>query len=135
MQVDGRMSNVELGRSVGLSPNAAGVRVQRLTERGVIQGFHASISHEALGRPMEASIDVWLDDDADREQFINVVQNDDRIIECFYLTGALDFRVRARLASTEDLNDLLTRLRTNGGVRQTDSRLVLEQLPTVHAAG
>lgn len=126
--MDARLSNVELGRGVGLSPNAAGVRVQRLQEQGVIAGFHARIDHEALGRPIEASIDVWLKDDADRDEFTNAMRADERIVECFYLTGPLDFRVRARVASADDLNDLLYGLRS-AGVRQTDSRLVLEQVP------
>lgn len=128
LQADARLSNVELGRAVGLSPNAAGVRVQRLQEQGVIAGFHARIDHEALGRPIEASIDVWLKDDADRDEFTNAMRADERIVECFYLTGPLDFRVRARVASADDLNDLLYGLRS-AGVRQTDSRLVLEQVP------
>lgn len=128
LQANARLSNVELGRAVGLSPNAAGVRVQRLQTQGVIAGFHAQIDHGALGRPLEASIDIWLKDDADREGFADAARADDRIVECFYLTGPLDFRVRARVESADDLNDLLYGLRS-AGVRQTDSRLVLEQVP------
>lgn len=129
LQNDARLTHREVGRRVGLSPNAAGARIQRLVRAGVISGFHAHVDHAALGRPMEASIDVWQDDDRDREAFIALAQEDDRIVECFYLTGPLDFRVRARVASAEDLNSLLSRMQSVGGVRQTDSRLVLEQLP------
>ncbi|MEM7095328.1 MAG: Lrp/AsnC family transcriptional regulator [Actinomycetota bacterium] len=124
-----RLSNVELGRKVGLSPNAAGVRVQRLVDRGVIAGFRAVIDHAELGRPMEVDIDVWLDDDRDSSRFAATVTREERIIECFHLTGPLDFRVRARVASADDLNDLLKRLKEEGGTRQTDSRFILEQLP------
>ena len=128
LQRNARLSNVELGRAVGLSPNAAGVRVQRLVQRGVISGFHAAIDHAALGRPIEASIDIWLGEDRNRDAMMHVVADDDRITECFHLTGPVDFRLRARVASTDDLNDLLVRLRTEGGTRQTDSRLLLERL-------
>lgn len=133
LQRDARLSNVELGRSVSLSANAAGVRVQRLIERGVIAGFHAHIDHSALGRPIEASIDIWLSTDRkradDRMSFEEFVIADDRVIECFHLTGPLDFRLRARVASTDDLNSLLQALRTQGGAAQTDSRLLLERIP------
>ena len=57
------------------------------------------------------------------------VLDDDRVIECIHLTGPLDFRVRAMVASPEDLNDLLVRMKNEGGVRSTDSRLVLSRLP------
>lgn len=124
------MTHRELGRAVGLSPNAAGARVQRLIDRGVITRFVAVIDHAKLGRSMEATVDVWLNDDRERSPLMTVVADDDRIVECFHLTGPLDFRLRARVASADDLNSLLNRLRNEGGVRQTDSRLVLEHIPT-----
>ncbi len=125
-----RLTQRELGRSVGLSPNAAGARVQRLLASGVITGFGARLNHAALGRPLEASIDAWQSGRTDRAAFEDLVRNDDRIVECFFLTGPLDFRLRARLASAEDLNDLLITMKNEGGVRQTDSRLILQHLST-----
>lgn len=129
LQNDARMTQRQLGRAVGLSPNAAGARVQRLVRDGVITGFHASIDHAALDRPLESSIDVWQNDALDRPAFEQLVRDDDRIVECFHLTGPLDFRLRARVASPQDLNDLLSRMKNEGRVRQTDSRLILEYLP------
>ena len=126
----GRITQRELGKAVGLSPNAAGARLQRLIDQNVITGFTTIVDHTLLGRPIEASIDVWLTDDRDRQPLLDLVADDDRVIECFHLTGPLDFRIRARVASTDDLNELLNRMSAEGGVRQTDSRLVLEQLPT-----
>lgn len=131
LRVDARRTQRELGRLVGLSPNAAGVRVQRLVERGIIRSFTIDLDHAALGRPIEALIDIWQDDDRDRDSFHRLAMEDDRIVECVYLTGPLDFRVRARVASPEDLNDLLVRMQREGGVRQTDSRLVLDRVPTI----
>ena len=130
LQTDGRMTHRELGNVVGLSPNATGARVQRLIDRGVITGFRVVIDHVQLGRSMEATIDVWLNDDRQRAPLMVLVAADDRVVECFHLTGPLDFRLRARVASADDLNALLNRLRDEGGVRQTDSRLVLEHIPT-----
>lgn len=125
-----RLTQRELGRAVGLSPNAAGARVQRLVSSGVITGFGARLNHAALGRPLEASIDVWQTGRSERAAFEDLVRHDDRIVECFFLTGPLDFRLRARLASAEDLNDLLITMKNEGGVRQTDSRLILQHLST-----
>ena len=129
----GRLTQRELGRAVGLSPNAAGARMQRLIDRKIITGFGARIDHAALGKPIEATIDVWLDDMSDRERFAEFVKNDDRCVEAFHLTGRLDYRLRARVASSNDLNELLNDLRSEAGVRQTDSRLVLEHIPTFNA--
>ncbi|MFT7474924.1 MAG: Lrp/AsnC family leucine-responsive transcriptional regulator [Verrucomicrobiales bacterium] len=125
------MTHRELGRAIGLSANAAGARLQRLITNGVISGFRAEVNHMALGRPIEVTIDLWLNDYHEREPLTALVADDARVVECFHLTGPLDFRLRARVASTDDLNDLLNRFRDQGGVRQTDSRLVLEHIPTL----
>ena len=130
LERQGRLTQRELGKIVGLSPNAAGARMQRLIDRKIITSFAAQIDHSTLGRPIEASIDVWLDDISDSGDFAEFVLNDERCVECFHLTGRLDYRLRARVATSDDLNALLNELRAKTGVRQTDSRLVLQHLPT-----
>lgn len=127
---NGRLTNRELGAIVGLSPNAAGARVQKLIDREVITGFHAAINYAALGQPIEASVDLWQNTPQDSEALSRVVADDDRITECFHPTGPVDYRLRVRVASPEDLNDLLHRLRDEGNSRQTDSRLILERIET-----
>ncbi len=134
LRSDGRLTQRELGRKVGLSPNAAAARVQRLTSSGVITGFRAEVDHAALGRPIEASIDIWLTSQEYRPDFRRTVLADDRIVECVHLTGPVDFRLRARVASPEDLYDLLNSLRDNGHAQQTDSRLILEVFPIAEEA-
>ena len=122
------MTQREIGIHVGLSTTAAGQRVIRLFEQGLITGVHARVDHEQLGRPIEASLDVWIDDPPDPSRMYDFVRNDERITECFHTTGVFDFRLRAHLASTRDLRDLLVCLKRDGGANQTETRLVLEQV-------
>lgn len=56
LQEDGRMPLSELGRKIGLSQPAMSERVKRLEERGIIAGYGARISLEALGLGMMALI-------------------------------------------------------------------------------
>ena len=44
LQEDGRMANLKLAESVGLSPTAVLARVQRLTRDGYILGFEARLN-------------------------------------------------------------------------------------------
>lgn len=126
----GRATHRELGKAVGLSPNAAGARLTRLIERGTITGFHAAIDHASLGRPLEVVMDVWLENRPMDQAFRDIVASDDRIVEAFHITGPVDYRIRARVASPEDLESLLTRLRSESGVNQTDSRIIMGTLTT-----
>ncbi|MFT5201946.1 MAG: Lrp/AsnC family leucine-responsive transcriptional regulator [Candidatus Aldehydirespiratoraceae bacterium] len=125
---DARRTQRDVGAIVGLSPNAAGARMNKLFTDRVITGVRAIVDHEALGRGIEATIDIWIEDRNDTAPFVTVVRSDARIVECFHLTGPLDYRIRVRVASPADLDNLLSRLRSEGCVRQTDSRLILEQL-------
>lgn len=129
----GRATHRELAKAVGLSPNAAGARLARLVERGTITGFHAAVDHASLGRPLEVIIDVWLENRPSDVAFRELVASDDRVVEALHITGPVDYRMRARVASPEDLESLLSRLRTEAGVNQTDSRIIMGSIPTTEA--
>ena len=49
LERDGRMSNVDLARTVGLSPSACLRRVQELERVGIIAGYKAVLDHSKLG--------------------------------------------------------------------------------------
>jgi Lrp/AsnC family transcriptional regulator, leucine-responsive regulatory protein len=56
LQANGRVPLSELGRQIGLSQPAMSERVKRLEDRGVLTGYGARISPEALGLSMMAII-------------------------------------------------------------------------------
>ena len=58
LQRDGRLSNVELARRVGLTPPPCLRRVKRLEDAGVIAGYHAVVDPVAVGRGLEVFLDV-----------------------------------------------------------------------------
>src|SRR5213083_818249 len=55
---DGRLTNVELARRVGLTPPPCLRRVKRLEDAGVISGYRAVVDPRALGRALEVLVDV-----------------------------------------------------------------------------
>ena len=133
LQSDGRLSHKQLGELVGLSPNATGVRVQRLLADGVITGIHAQVDNARLGRPLEAYIDCWL---AGREvedwsAFEAHVALDDRVLDVVHLTGKVDYRLRVVVASSEELDAFLTGLKGEGRIAETNTQLILRR----YAAG
>jgi DNA-binding Lrp family transcriptional regulator len=52
---DGRLTNVELAKRVGLTPPPCLRRVKRLQDGGVITGYRAVINPAAVGRGLEVS--------------------------------------------------------------------------------
>lgn len=60
LQDDGRVTNVELSRRVGISAPPCLRRLKRLEETGIIKGYRALLNGEALGRHVVAFCLVGL---------------------------------------------------------------------------
>ncbi len=67
LQADGRMTNVELSRRVGISAPPCLRRVKRLEEAGVIRGYRALLNGPALGMDVVAFCLVGLQHQSEAE--------------------------------------------------------------------
>ncbi|MFF4520084.1 Lrp/AsnC family transcriptional regulator [Streptomyces bluensis] len=56
LQRDGRLTNRELARLVGVAPSTCLERVRALRARGVITGYHAAVQPRMLGRSLQALV-------------------------------------------------------------------------------
>lgn len=113
---DGRMSFTDLGRATGLSTSAVHQRVRRLEERGVITGFTATISPEALSLPLTALISVTPFDpsapDDVPERLAHIVEIED----CYSVAGVESYILKVRVSAPGELEDLLARIRSAAAV-------------------
>ena len=93
IQADGRITNVELAKRVGISAPPCLRRVRALEEAGYIKGYHADLSAEALGFGVTVFALVGLKSQAEAD----LVAFEQRIVEwplvreCFMLAGEADF--------------------------------------------
>jgi Lrp/AsnC family leucine-responsive transcriptional regulator len=120
-----RLSYRELGEQVSLSANATAERVRRLRERGVIAGFRAVIDPAAAGRTLVAIIDVRLASPADAERFESMIEAREEVTDAAHVTGRFDYQVRAVCGDTGDLDTLIKKMKTDGGIVETDTRIAL----------
>ena len=67
LQKDGRMTNVELSRRVGISAPPCLRRVKRLEESGIIRGYRAWLNAPLLGMDVVAFCLIGLHHQADAE--------------------------------------------------------------------
>ena len=86
LQEDGRISMKDLGKIVGLTSPAVSERVKKLEEAGIIEGYKAIISPDALGRVIKAFIHISLPNNM-YKKFLNEARKDPRIVECHHITG------------------------------------------------
>ncbi len=112
LQADGRMTNVELARRVGLSAPPCLRRVRRLEEEHIIRGYHADLDPVALGYEITFFALVGLESqkDAVLRAFEQMVLAWPEVRECHMIRGGGDFLLRLVARDTAHENALTSRL-------------------------
>jgi Lrp/AsnC family leucine-responsive transcriptional regulator len=145
LQADDQASLGALGEVVGLAPSSVKERIRRLTEQGVIRGFHARLAPDALGLDLLALIFVsWVDPSAETP-FLERVTASAAVLECHHVTGAWNYMLKVRLRNTGELERFLAEvIKTLPGVQRTETLIVLSSTKdtsalevdtSVHAVG
>ncbi|WBB64108.1 Lrp/AsnC family transcriptional regulator [Streptomyces sp. WMMC500] len=100
LQHDGRLTNVELARRVGLTPPPCLRRVKRLEEAGIITGYRARVDEEAAGRRLEVivSIEVSVSDLDTLAGLEATIGAYDEVVEFRRVFGTPDYFLRVLVA-------------------------------------
>lgn len=131
---DGRISNTELARTVGLSPSPCWQRVRRLEETGIIAGYAAILDHEALGTGETVMVEVMLDHhDADAlERFGRAISAIPEVLEVYLMAGEFDYLIKVAADGTRGVEEFLReRLFRIPGLRHSKSSFTLRCLKRV----
>jgi len=131
LQIDGRISNVDLAARVNLSPAACLERVRKLQEAGYILGYVAQLNPELLDVSLMVFIEVVLDRTTPDvfEAFKKSVQSIPESWNDHMVAGGFDYLVKSRVkdmnAYREFLGKSLLQLK---GVRETHTYAVMEEV-------
>lgn len=100
---DGRLSNTELARRVGLTPAPCLRRVQRMEREGVIRGYRAVIDPKTSGRGFEVivAIDIAVNDGETIEDFEAAAAAVPEVTEMRRMLGQPDYYLRVQVADPE----------------------------------
>jgi len=132
MQLNGRISNLELADKVGLSPTPCSRRVKRLEESGLIDRHVTLLNPEKLGLKLTVIISISMDrHTSDRfELFEKAIAEMPEVIECSIVTGqAADFLLKVLVKDMRHYEDfLLGKLTKLEGVSGVHSSFVLRQI-------
>lgn len=131
LQDEARISNVELGRRVHLSPPAVHARVRQLEELGYILGYRAVLDREKLGFDMLCIVHVNLQihELAMVAQLRETILSMPEVLECYSVTGAYDYIVKLLVRNRHELERfLMQRLMPLPGVARVQTSLVLGEV-------
>jgi DNA-binding Lrp family transcriptional regulator len=111
LQANGRMTNVDLAKSAGISAPPCLRRVRALEEAGFIRGYHADISPDALGFEVTVFAMVGLNSQAETDlvAFEAKARSWPMVRECYMMAGDVDFILKIVARSWEAYQSFLTR--------------------------
>ncbi|RWQ69982.1 MAG: Lrp/AsnC family transcriptional regulator [Mesorhizobium sp.] len=131
LQNNGKLTNVELAKIVGLSPSPCLARVRALEESRLISHYVALLDPDALGGLMSVFIQVRLERQAMRELglFEAAMANLPEVMECYLMTGEADYMIRVIVPNLGVLQELIVeRLSRIEGVANIRSSFALKQV-------
>jgi DNA-binding Lrp family transcriptional regulator len=110
LQHDGRVTNVELANSVGLTAPPCLRRMRALEDEGVIKSYHAAIDPAKMGYTITVFAMVSLKSQAeiDLRAFEDHVQKLPEVRECYMLNGEIDFMLKVVAKDLQQFQSFLT---------------------------
>lgn len=110
LQADGRMTNVELAKRVGISAPPCLRRVRTLEENGLIRGYHADVNSRALGFEVQvfAMVGLHSQAEADLSAFEARCKSWPLVRECHMLNGEIDFILKCVAPDLSTFQTFLT---------------------------
>ena len=126
-QADGRITNVELAKRVGISPPPCLRRVRALRSRGVVQAIRATLDERLLGYEVTTFVLIQLDSQnlVAIEAFEAAVAAVPRFLQCWRISGDADFMLRCVAPSVDDMRRQLLQFAGLPNVRKIRSFPVL----------
>jgi DNA-binding Lrp family transcriptional regulator len=129
LQEDGRITNVDLSKRVGISAPPCLRRVRALEEDGIIRGYRALLDEKKLGFDLMAFAMVHLvsQAEADLSAFSERVQRWPLVRSCWMLSGEVDFLLLCVAPDLRTFQNFVLELTAAPNVRNVKTALTLKQ--------
>lgn len=136
LQNDGRMTNVELARRVGISAPPCLRRVRSLEEADAIRGYRALLDERKLGFEVTAFAMVQLvaNSEMDLSAFEERVRAWPTVRECHMLSGEVDFLLKCVARDLSSFQRFVGELTSAKNVKTVKTALALGQVKNEAAA-
>jgi Lrp/AsnC family leucine-responsive transcriptional regulator len=128
LQENGRTSQHDMARAVGLSAPAVAERLRKLEDRGILRHYTAVLDPKRLGWDVTAFIFVGMNGSRHFPDFRQRVAETSEIQECHSVTGQGSHVLKIRVENTGALEQFLAEIQAWPGVQWTNTSIVLSTL-------
>ncbi|REE80364.1 Lrp/AsnC family leucine-responsive transcriptional regulator [Lutibacter oceani] len=116
LQQNARQSNTEIARKVGVTSPAVAERIRKMEDAGVIEGYHAKVSHSETEHQLKAIITLRAFMGR-LKPFLETVKNFDEVVNCYRITGNENIVMEVVLKNQKHLEKFIDKLITYGETR------------------
>lgn len=124
LQQNARISNRNIADEVGISSPAVAERIRKMEDLGVIQGYHAKVSHFETGHQLKAIITLRAFMGR-LKPFLQKVKGFKEVVNCFRITGNENIVMEVVLNDQKHLEQFIDQLITYG---ETRTHIVLSNI-------
>lgn len=110
LQAEGRVTNVELAKRVGLTAPPCLRRVRGLEDMGIIRGYHADLNASSLGFAITvfAMVSLKSQAESDLKEFEEAMRDLEEVREVHMLNGEIDFILKIVSRDLQSFQEFLT---------------------------
>jgi DNA-binding Lrp family transcriptional regulator len=130
LQNEGRITNVELARRVGISAPPCLRRMRSLEEAGIIEGYRALVDEKALGYDVTvfAMVGLMSQAEVDLNAFVARVKGWAIVRECYMLSGEADFIMKCVAPSLRAFQTFIEELTGAANVASVRTSLTIRRV-------
>lgn len=130
LQKEGGISNTELAEKISLSPSPCSRRVKLLEQAGFIRGKVTLLDPKTVGLPVNVFIQITLSRQRKNnlEMFEQNIRDWPEIMECYLITGDIDYLIRVAVPDLDGCHQFLDKLTALDGISHIKSSFSLKQI-------
>jgi len=127
LQSNGRVTQTEIAKSVGLAPSAVLERMRKLEAKGIIQEYAARVDPHIANRALLAFVAVRTNEYGPEQPSAQALAQIPEALEIHHVAGEDCFLLKVRAKDAEHLGQMLRRqIAVVPGVISTRTTIVLE---------
>ena len=125
LKENSRENATNIGSKINLSTSAVIERIKKMESSGLIQKYTTIINQSELGRELMAFIYVSLEHPKYYENFVELINENNSVAECYYIAGDFDFILKIVTKGGKNLEEIINYIKFISGVSMTRTSVVL----------
>lgn len=118
----------EIAQELFVSGGTIHVRMNKLTEAGIVKGYNLEVDHGKLGYDISAFLGIYLDKSSLYDEVAAELEKIPEIVAAYYTTGLYNIFARIVCRDTKHLRDVLhDKIQRIQGIQRTETFISLQE--------